>query len=78
MQGVSGFHTFRHSAASFMDARTGNLKFAQRLLGHSKIDMTADIYTHTSAKQKARPHSPWNGRFMAICSQLFPIGEQEQ
>lgn len=48
--GASGFHTFRHSAASFINAQTGNLKLAQKLLGHSTIDMTADVYTHTSAE----------------------------
>jgi integrase len=46
--GASGFHTFRHSAASFINAQTGNLKLAQKLLGHSTIDMTAGVYTHTS------------------------------
>lgn len=46
----SGFHTFRHSAASFINAETGNLKLAQKLLGHSSIDMTAHVYTHTSAE----------------------------
>jgi integrase len=46
--GASGFHTFRHSAASFINAQTGNLKLAQKLLGHSTIDMTAEVYTHTS------------------------------
>jgi integrase len=48
--GASGFHTFRHSAASFINAQTGNLKLAQKLLGHSTINMTADVYTHTSAE----------------------------
>jgi integrase len=48
--GASGFHTFRHSAASFINAQTGNLKLAQKLLGHSTIDMTAEVYTHTSAE----------------------------
>lgn len=45
----SGFHTFRHSAGSFINAATGNLKLAQKLLGHSNVSTTADIYTHTSA-----------------------------
>lgn len=40
--GTSGFHTFRHSAASILNERTGNLKLAQKLLGHSSIDMTAE------------------------------------
>jgi len=46
----SGFHTFRHSAASFVNAQTGNLKLAQKLLGHSNLATTADIYTHTSTE----------------------------
>jgi excisionase family DNA binding protein len=48
--GASGFHTFRHSAASFINAQTGNLKLAQKLLGHSTSDITAMVYTHTSAE----------------------------
>jgi integrase len=48
-RGACGFHTFRHSAASFVNAQTGNLKLAQKLLGHSTINMTAHVYTHTSA-----------------------------
>jgi len=50
--GASGFHTFRHSAASILNERTGNLKLAQRLLGHSSVDMTANVYTHTSAESE--------------------------
>jgi integrase len=46
----AGFHTFRHSAASFINAETGNLKLAQRLLGHATLDMTANVYTHTAAE----------------------------
>jgi len=50
-----GFHTFRHSAASIVNAQTGNLKLAQRLLGHASWSTTADIYTHTqvSAEREA-------------------------
>jgi integrase len=50
--GTSGFHTFRHSAASLINSQTGNLKLAQKLLGHSSINMTADVYTHTSAESE--------------------------
>ena len=42
----AGFHTFRHSAGSFVNAETGNLKLAQKLLGHSNLSTTADIYIH--------------------------------
>ena len=45
---AAGFHTFRHSAVSIINAKTGNLKLAQKLLGHSNLSTTADIYTHTS------------------------------
>jgi len=48
----AGFHTFRHSAASFINTQTGNLKLAQKLLGHSQLSTTADIYTHTSAEEE--------------------------
>jgi hypothetical protein len=37
-KGASGFHTFRHSAASIVNDRTGNLKLAQRLRGNVHAD----------------------------------------
>jgi integrase len=46
----SGFHTFRHSAASIVNQETGNLKLAQKFLGHSNLSTTADVYTHTSGE----------------------------
>jgi len=33
-KGASGFHTFRHSAASIVNEQTGNLKLAQKFLEH--------------------------------------------
>jgi integrase len=48
----SGFHRFRHSAGSFVNAQTGNLKLAQKLLGHSRYETTANIYTHSTADQE--------------------------
>ncbi len=48
----SGFHCFRHSAGSFVNAQTGNLKLAQKLLGHSRYETTANIYTHASSDQE--------------------------
>jgi integrase len=41
----AGFHTFRHSVASFVNQQTGNIKLAQ-LLGHSTIAVTGDVNTH--------------------------------
>jgi integrase len=43
----SGFHRFRHSVATIVNQQTGNLKLVQRLLGHSNLGTTADVYTHT-------------------------------
>jgi integrase len=47
----SGFHRFRHSVGSFVNAETGNLKLAQKLLGHSRYETTANIYTHSTSDQ---------------------------
>ena len=47
----SGFHRFRHSCGSIVVSRTGNLKLAQRLLGHSSVSTTADIYTHVQPSE---------------------------
>ena len=35
-----------------MNAQTGNLKLAQKLLGHSNLGTTADAYTHVSAESE--------------------------
>lgn len=67
---AAGFHTFRHSAGSFINAETGNLKLAQKLLGHSNLSTTADIYTHTSAEAE-RDAAVAVER--AIYGNLFPI-----
>lgn len=68
--GTSGFHAFRHSVGSLINAETGNLKLAQKLLGHSNINMTADVYTHTSQESEREA-----ARVMerAIFRDLFPI-----
>jgi integrase len=50
----SGFHTFRHSASSIVNDKTGNLKLAQVLLRHSSVSTTADIYTHPSDESERR------------------------
>jgi hypothetical protein len=51
---ASGFHAFRHSAASLVNRETGNLKMAQRLLGHADMATTADTYTHTWTEDERR------------------------
>jgi integrase len=60
----SGFHAFRHSAASILNEQTGNLKLAQRFLGHADISTTANIYTHSSSESE-------RGAAVAIEREIF-------
>jgi len=70
----AGFHAFRHSAASFINAQTGNLKLAQRLLGHSEISMTADICPHTTDEVEREAALALE---RAIFGDLFPTCSQK-
>jgi len=49
---------------------SGNLKLAQKFLGHSTIEMTADIYTHTSAEAERESAVALE---RAIYGHLFPV-----
>jgi len=75
--GESGFHTFRHAAASILNERTGNLKLTQKLLGHSSISTTADVYTHISEETEREAALTVEE---AICGgfvpNLFPTGNK--
>jgi integrase len=71
--GASGFHAFRHSVGSLINAETGNLKLVQKLLGHSNISMTADVYTHTSQESEREAARAVE---RAIYGDLFPICSQ--
>ncbi len=66
----SGFHAFRHAAASFINAQTGNLKLAQKFLGHADLSTTADIYTHTLEKSEQEAADAVE---RAIFGDLFPV-----
>jgi integrase len=69
----SGFHTFRHSAASFLNEQTGNLKLAQQFLGHADINRTANVYTHTSIESERRAAVVIERAiFWRICSPIVP------
>jgi len=75
--GTSGFHTFRHSVATFVNIETGNLKLAQKLLSHSTIDMTAAVYAHLSAEAEregalAVERAVYGDLFL----KLFPTGNR--
>jgi integrase len=44
--GWAGFHTFRHTVASRLFARGGNVVQVQRWLGHHSASFTLDTYVH--------------------------------
>jgi integrase len=66
----AGFPTFRHSAVSFINEQTGNLKLVQKLLGHSNLNITSDVYTHTSAEAEREAVLAVE---RAIYGDLFPV-----
>ncbi len=70
----AGFHCFRHSAASLINNRTGNLKLAQNLLGHSNLSTTADVYTHTSTEAQREASEILE---QAVFGNLFPVCSQK-
>jgi integrase len=70
LKGASGFHAFRHTAGSVVEQRTGRIKLAQKLLRHSNLSTTADIYTHTT-KQAEREAAVALER--AYFGDLFPV-----
>lgn len=46
------FHSLRHTYATKLFERKNRLETVQKLLGHSRSSITADIYTHVMPKQK--------------------------
>lgn len=42
-----GFHNFRHSLSTWVNAKLKDIKISQTMLRHSKPQITADIYTHS-------------------------------
>lgn len=69
-KGAGGFHCFRHSAASFINAETGNLKIIQKFLGHSNVSTTADIYTHVSEAVEREAAVALERSIFGSCSQF--------
>jgi integrase len=68
----SGFHCFRHSAGSFVNSQTGNMKLAQKLLGHSRYETTANVYAHALSGEEREAAIALEEAIFGSCSQLFP------
>lgn len=49
-----GVHSWRHTHASMLYASGVAMKEAQERLSHSSIEITMNIYTHLSEKDKAK------------------------
>jgi integrase len=69
-----GFHMFRHSAGSIVHAKTGNLKLAQKLLGHARISTTSDIYVHVPENLADLATEVIAGELN--CAQIVPKSEE--
>ena len=59
------FHELRHSCASLLISLGFNLKDIQEWLGHSDIQMTANIYGHLDVKRKQGMADMLSGSFPA-------------
>lgn len=47
------FHDLRHTFATMLYAQSGtDIKLVSEMLGHSRIDMTSSVYTHTQIERK--------------------------
>jgi integrase len=47
-------HKTRHTAATLAHAATGDIHAVQKLLGHSQLSLTADLYGHSSMEAQKR------------------------
>jgi len=59
------FHELRHSCASMLIAMNWSLKDVQEWLGHSDIQMTANIYSHLDIARKANIATSLADKFSA-------------
>lgn len=51
---VRGFHAFRHTFATNLFANNVDVKTVSKILGHSGVKITYDIYIHSIQEQEAR------------------------
>ncbi|HEY4385845.1 MAG TPA: tyrosine-type recombinase/integrase, partial [Ktedonobacteraceae bacterium] len=56
-------HNLRHSAATLLLSMGVNPKIVQEILGHSKISMTLDAYSHMLPSMQQEAMGKWNSEF---------------
>jgi len=63
-----GFHTFRHSHKTWLDAEGTPMGVMKDLLRHSNISVTMNVYGRTQAKEKRRYNSKVVRRLLSTSS----------
>jgi integrase len=58
------FHSLRHTTGSFLNDAGVNPKVAQAVLGHSSVELTMGIYTHTYRDDEAQAVAALPRRFV--------------
>jgi integrase len=67
------FHDLRHSTASLLLAQNVHPKIVQELLGHSKISVTMDAYSHVLPTLQESAMQRFSMLFSPECSSPNPI-----
>lgn len=54
-----GFHTFRHTFGTLLNANGENAKVVQELLRHASLKVTTDVYMQAVSPQKHEAQDNW-------------------
>jgi integrase len=55
-----GFHTFRHTFGTLLNANGENAKVAQELLRHASLKVTTDVYIQAVSRRSAKLRTIWS------------------
>jgi integrase len=69
-----GFHNFRHSLSTWVNAEFKDITIAQGILRHSKPDITAAVYTHSIPEKNLRAQE----QYVAALALQKPVSEALQ